>query len=176
VTVHAGHLPFAVRRGGGDDAGIALGLLDERVAWLVRQGWSGQWGTEPFTTQQRRVASVTRWCAEGEVYVVERDGAPVGVLILGEAHDYVPPAAEPELYVRLLVTASGSHALGAGAALLEQADTAARERGVRTLRVDCYAGNDGRLVRYYQSRGYMPTQTFTVGDWPGQILVRTLAA
>lgn len=73
------------------------------------------------------------------------------------------------------MTASGSHAAGAGAALLEQADVAARARGIKTLRVDCYAGNDGRLVRYYQGRGYVPTQTFTVGDWPGQILVRTLA-
>lgn len=40
------------------------------------------------------------------------------------------------------------------------------------LRVDCFAGGEGRLVEYYEARGFTPTETFVVGDWPGQVLER----
>ncbi|MFF7895340.1 hypothetical protein ACFZDI_26285 [Streptomyces sp. NPDC007907] len=46
--------------------------------------------------------------------------------------------------------------------------------GVSLLRVDCYAGDDGKLVRYYESNGFTRTEAFTVGEsqWPGQLLAR----
>jgi hypothetical protein len=46
------------------------------------------------------------------------------------------------------------------------------ERNVGLLRVDCFAGNDGALVRFYERCGYTKTETFTVGKWPGQVLER----
>lgn len=43
-------------------------------------------------------------------------------------------------------------------------------RGVSLLRVDCHAGDDGGLVAYYESQGLTGAETFTVGEWPGQVL------
>ena len=43
------------------------------------------------------------------------------------------------------------------------------------VRVDCFAGNGGRLVAFYESCGFTPTERFTVGEsWVGQVLVRDL--
>jgi hypothetical protein len=43
------------------------------------------------------------------------------------------------------------------------------------VRVDCYAGDDQALVRYYESQGFRRVRPFVVeltGDrsWPGQLL------
>jgi hypothetical protein len=38
------------------------------------------------------------------------------------------------------------------------------------MRVDCYAGGTGDLVRYYERNGFVRTETFTVKEWPGQVL------
>ena len=164
--------PFVVRAGGPDDADALLALFDERVAWLAARGWTGQWGAEPFSTSGRRVEQVRRWCAESEVRAAERDGRVQAFVVLGDHHDYVPAPDEPELYVQVLVAASGPAARGAGATLLDDAARLAAGRGLARLRVDCYAGNDGRLVAYYRAQGFEPTEPFTVRDWPGQLLVR----
>ncbi|MGR6918965.1 GNAT family N-acetyltransferase [[Actinomadura] parvosata] len=93
---------------------------------------------------------------------------------MGPAHDYVPPAADPELYVQALVTDRRHAGLGIGRALLDRAATEARGRGLALLRVDCYAGHDGRLVAYYESCGFTRVAPFTVGEWPGMLLQRRL--
>lgn len=82
------------------------------------------------------------------------------------------PAGEPELYVHSLVTDRRFAGRGVGGALLAHAVDEARRHGVSLLRLDCYAGGDGRLVAYYEGNGFTPTETFTVGDWPGQVLAR----
>ncbi|GAB3521290.1 hypothetical protein GCM10027575_50390 [Phytohabitans suffuscus] len=94
--------------------------------------------------------------------------------MVGDAMPYVPPATEPELYVNLLVTSRAFAGRGVGARLLDRAREIARERGVRQLRVDCYRGDDRALVRYYESQGFTATDTFAVGEWPGQLLVERL--
>jgi GNAT superfamily N-acetyltransferase len=96
------------------------------------------------------------------------------VLAVGDAMPYVPPPAEPELYVRLLVTDRAHAGLGVGSELLEHARGIARARGLSLLRVDCYGGGDRALVRYYERQGFTATEPFTVGDWPGQILEQRL--
>ncbi|GAA2396714.1 hypothetical protein [Dactylosporangium salmoneum] len=47
------------------------------------------------------------------------------------------------------------------------------------LRVDCYAGGDGALVRWYERQGFTATEAFTVTrddgtEWPGQVLAQPL--
>ena len=103
----------------------------------------------------------------------EVDGKPAGTLTLS-AHPapYVAPADEPERYVHLLVTDRAFRGLGVGSALLAHAVAETRREGVGLLRVDCYAGDDQRLVAYYRSQGFTPTETFTVGEWPGQVLAQ----
>ncbi|EHK25238.1 uncharacterized protein TRIVIDRAFT_219018 [Trichoderma virens Gv29-8] len=98
----------------------------------------------------------------------------VGAISVGEAHSYVQPATEPELYVQFLATDRASSGKGIGTLLLEQARTLARKAGVSLLRVDCYAGGSGGLVRYYESQGFERMETFEINGWPGQVLIQRL--
>ncbi|WP_230878401.1 GNAT family N-acetyltransferase [Planomonospora sp. ID67723] len=145
-------------------------MFDSAVEWLTAQGRTGQWGSEPFSADPTRVERITGWAASGGMRIAESDGEPAGCIVLGPPMPYVPPAPEPELYVQALVIDRRFHGRGVGSALLALAPAEAAERGVALVRVDCYAGDDGRLVRYYESQGFTRTEPFTVGEWPGQIL------
>lgn len=91
---------------------------------------------------------------------------------------YVPAVDEPELYVRLLVTDRSLAGHGIGSTLLDHARELARAAGVGLLRVDCFAGGDGALVRYYERQGFTRTEAFAVpvngSEWPGQVLAQRL--
>jgi GNAT superfamily N-acetyltransferase len=117
---------------------------------------------------------VAAWVATGGTVLAERDGLPAGGLVMGGATSYVPEATEPELYVVALVGSRHPSARGAGRALLGFAEAVARELGVDLLRVDCYAGGDQELVRFYESAGFTSTDPFEVKGWPGQVLERRL--
>ena len=169
---------FALRRGGPADAAVVVALFDDAIEWMVKHELTDQWGTEPFSSNPKRVAKCEEWAAGGGLTIAERDGVAAAAIVLGEAMPYVPPATEPELYVQVLIGSRRSEARGAGARLLRHAEAVGRERGVNQLRVDCFAGNNGRLVNYYAGCGFTPTETFTVDQagaiWPGQILVKPL--
>ncbi|MDG4769604.1 GNAT family N-acetyltransferase [Solwaraspora sp. WMMD792] len=167
------------RAGTQADVPAVLALLDDAVRWLAEHGRTGQWGTEPQSTDPRRVAMVTGWAKESGLVlacVPVGDGGErvVGALAVGTARSYVPPVNEPELYVNLLVTDRRWAGHGIGGALLDEARRIAVERGATLLRVDCYAGGDRALVRYYERAGFTAAEPFTVdrpdGPWPGQIL------
>jgi hypothetical protein len=85
-------------------------MLDGAVRWLASTGRSGQWGTEPFSAEPRRVAQVRAWAAGGGLRVAETGGEAAAAMVLGQAPPYVPPADTPELYVLLLLVASRAHA------------------------------------------------------------------
>ena len=154
-----------------DDLDAVMGLLDVAVAWLVEQGRTGQWGDQPWSASTDRVARIRRMIEEDELLLQDRDGVPVAALVHGpHAHDYVPPATGPEDYVLLLV--AHPSARGAGRRLLDESWSRARAAGIRCQRVDCYAGDDGKLVRLYESAGFTRTEPFEVKGWPGQLLER----
>ncbi|WP_250556168.1 GNAT family N-acetyltransferase [Pseudonocardia lacus] len=156
-----------IRDGGPGDTPVVLALLDGAVAWLVANGRPGQWGTEPWSSTRERVDRITAMTRTDRIRIAEVDGRPVSALATSPTPPaYVDPADEPELYVTLLVGRGG------GAALLADAREQARALGVGLLRVDCYAGDDGRLVDYYRANGFSPVHAFTVGDWPGQVLAQ----
>jgi GNAT superfamily N-acetyltransferase len=170
---------ITIRPGGPDDTGIVLRLLDHATAWLVARGRTGQWGTEPASTDPRRIAQADAWASSGGLHLAMLGDRPVGALVVGTATDDVPPATQPELYVRLLVTDRAYAGLGIGARLLDHAAELARARGLGLLRVDCYGGDDRALVRFYEGCGFTATESFTVtrpgrDPWPGQLLVRRL--
>ena len=167
-------MELKIRPGGRADVPAVLALLDGAVEWLVAAGRTGQWGTEPHSTRPGRIEQITGFADSGGLWIAETGGRAVGALTVGEAMPYVPAAVEPELYVRLLVTERASAGHGIGTTLLGLARELAREQGVGLLRVDCYAGGDGALVRYYERQGFTRDQTFSIGDWPGQILVERL--
>ena len=86
----------------------------------------------------------------------------------------VPAPTGPELYVRVLVASRDVRVRGIGRRLMAFADEQARAAGVDHLRVDCYAGGSGDLVRFYESCGYTRIAPFNVDGWPGMLLGRTL--
>jgi GNAT superfamily N-acetyltransferase len=168
-----------LRRGGAADLDAVLALLDEAVAWLNARGNTEQWGDTPWSRVPASVARIGDMLREFEPWLAERDGRPLGALVVSDTPArYVPPAAEPELYVNLLVGGREPAARGTGRRLLAHARTLAQRRGVRLLRVDCWAGGGGELVRFYQRAGFTPTAEFSVDvrgrAWPGQLLEQRL--
>ncbi|MEU9475601.1 GNAT family N-acetyltransferase [Streptomyces sp. NPDC048191] len=171
-------MPITIREGGPDDLPVILAMLDSSVEWLVSQGRTEQWGTEPLSQRPRTVESVVGYMDEGTAYLAEIDGVPAATLILTDAPgaylSRLPSPGEPERYIHWLASDRRFKGRGAGAALLAHAAEVTRRAGVSLLRVDCYAGADGKLVAYYEANGFTPTQTYTAGenDWPGQVLAR----
>jgi len=165
-----------VVRGGPADAAALLGLFDDAVAWLVARGQTGQWGSEPFSAQPAQVERVESWAAGGGLWLARPRGdagEAAGAIVLGDAHDYVPPPDRPELYVQVLLTASAWRGGGVGAALVAHAEALAREQGATQLRVDCWAGVP-ELPAAYERLGFRRTGSFEVRGWPGAILARPL--
>jgi GNAT superfamily N-acetyltransferase len=163
-----------IRRGGADDAPRLLALFDDAVAWLVARDQTGQWGSEPFSADPVRVARAREWAAGGGLwFAFDGEDPPAGAIVLGAAHDYVPPPDRPELYVQVLLTAAAWRGRGVGARLIDHAIALGRERGAEQLRVDCWDGVPA-LPDQYRRLGFARAGSFTVGDWPGAILVREL--
>jgi GNAT superfamily N-acetyltransferase len=167
-----------IRRGELSDVPAVLGLLDKATEWLVARGRSDQWGTEAHSTNPRRVAQIEEFAYNQELWVAELDGRVVGALAVGDAMSYVPRATEPELYIRLLVTDRALQGTGIGTDLLDHARLLARDLGVGLIRVDCFGGGDGALIRYYEKQGFTRAEPFGVpisdSVWPGQVLFQRL--
>lgn len=153
-------------------------MLDRATEWLVARGRTDQWGTEAHSTNPHRVAQIEGFVSDEGLWVAELDGRVVGALAVGDAMPYVPPATEPELYIRLLVTERASQGTGIGTELLDHARVLARGLGVGLLRVDCFGGGDGALIRYYEKQGFTRAEPFGVqvseSEWPGQVLFQRL--
>lgn len=166
-----------VRAGGPEDVALVLGLLDGATEWLVSLGRTDQWGTEPHSTDPRRIDQVTGFATSGGLWIAERGGEAVAALSLGPSVPPVPPVDEPEVYVRLLVSDRTS-GRGAGAVLLDHARQIAKEDGITLLRVDCFASEDEALIGYYESQGFTRTERFEVKlpdrVWTGQVLAQRL--
>lgn len=162
---------IVIRSGDSGDADTLLGFFDEAVEWLVARGSSKQWGTEPWSGVPKRVERVKGMAADPGLRIAVVDGEAAGALIVSEEHDvHVPPVEERELYIRLLITSRRFTGHGVGARLIEYALDEARRRGIDLVRVDCWAGGDGDLQRYYESQGFRPTVRFNVDEWVGQVL------
>lgn len=165
-----------IRTGSVSDLPEALSLLDAAVAWLAAQGRTGQWGEEPFSAVDARVDQIRRMLSERTARIAEADGQLVGLCVLAdEPLPYVEAAPIPELYLQLLVTDRARRGAGIGGILVDDAVDIARERGVKQMRLDCYAGADQSLVRVYERFGFALERRFTVDTgkadlWPGAVL------
>ncbi|WP_410620700.1 GNAT family N-acetyltransferase [Amycolatopsis sp. cmx-8-4] len=160
-----------IRSGDPGDVDILLRFFDEAVEWLVARGSSKQWGTEPWSVVPKRVERVEGMVADPGLRIAMVGGEPAGALIVSEEHDpHVPAVDERELYVRLLITSRRFAGQRVGGRLVEYALDEAKRRGIDLVRVDCWAGGDGDLQRYYESQGFKPTVRFDVDGWTGQVL------
>ncbi|QRP47327.1 GNAT family N-acetyltransferase [Amycolatopsis sp. FDAARGOS 1241] len=161
---------FVIRPGRKDDAATLLRFFDEAVEWLVARGSAGQWGDQPWSSIPHRASRVADMTDEPGLRIAEVDGEPAGALIVSEkCPDHVPPAGEPELYIGLLITSRRFAGHRVGARLIEYTLAEAKRRGIGLVRVDCWAGGDGALQRYYEARGFRSTVRFDVGGWLGQV-------
>lgn len=168
--MYTGRMRIRAGDEGDFDAIIAMG--DEAIAWMVSRGNIYQWGDLPWSQSSWRQASIRNMIAEADVWIAELDGEPVGVMITNDRPvQHVEPIDEPEVYVWFLLTSRRHAGKKIGSQLLDKAVSIAREKGVSLVRVDCYAGNNGELVRYYERNGFVKSSTFTaINDWPGQVL------
>lgn len=175
-TSHTSHT-LRIRPGSPADAPAILRMLDSAVAWMNARGNTEQWGTIPYSERPDGPSRIDRYTTENTPYIAEWDGTPVGALVLDSGPSPqmpIPPADEPERYVRLLVSERRHAGHGIGAALLSHAVDEARRAGVGLLRVDCWAGGGGSLVAFYERNGFTPTTPFLSDGWPGQVLARRL--
>ncbi|WP_190021179.1 GNAT family N-acetyltransferase [Streptomyces hiroshimensis] len=164
-----------IRPGSFADAPAVLDMLDSAVVWMNARGNTEQWGTTPYSQRPGGAARVERYTTENAPYIAESGRTPVGALVLdsGPSPEMpIAPAGEPERYVRLLVSDRRYAGRGIGAALLAHAVEETRRAGVGLLRVDCWAGGGGELVAFYERNGFIPTDRFLSGAWPGQVLAR----
>jgi ribosomal-protein-alanine N-acetyltransferase len=167
--------PPRLRRGTPDDASAVLALFDEAVAWLAARGRTDQWGAQPFSERPPARTMVDRIAgSDGFVVAVEpvEGGERVVGAIVVEDHPttYVAGAAEPERFIHLLITSRTAAGRGLGQLLLTHARDRCRRERVELLRVDCFGGGDRRLVAWYESQGFVTTDSLDVDDWPGQVL------
>jgi GNAT superfamily N-acetyltransferase len=168
-----------IRRGVIEDVPAVLALGDEAVVWMNSRGNTSQWGTEPWTGNEKREASFRDRALGGGMRILETDDGDVaGVLVVSEEQPKnVPsvPDGERDLYVNFLITSRRRSGEGLGALLIDRARAEATERGIDLIRVDCWAGEDGSLVRVYERYGFTRVEPFLVGEWPGMLLAMRLS-
>jgi GNAT superfamily N-acetyltransferase len=165
-----------IRPGDESDLATIITIIDEAIAWMVSQGNTVQWGEAPWRGQPRRVDNIRNLLSTGELWMAEMDGEPAGAMIVSDQPmAYIKPVDEPELYVKLLVTSRRYAGNKIGEQLLAKAKAEAIAKGVCLMRVDCYAGHTGELVKYYERNGFVRAETFTaIPDRPVQILTQRL--
>jgi GNAT superfamily N-acetyltransferase len=173
-------MAIRVRTGGAADVAGLLTLYDEATQWLVDHGRGGQWGTQPFSRRPELVRRLEEVAERGELRVAEDTDARqlAGALWLTQAPGYAPAPAEPEIYLEGFVVGRRYGGRGVGQVLLDAARAEAAGRGAVQLRLDCWAGGDQALVRYYERAGFTATGRLTapVGSWEGVLLTCRLLA
>jgi GNAT superfamily N-acetyltransferase len=151
------------RAGSSEDTEAVVALFDANVAWLVERGRSEQWGSEPFSESPKHVDFVRDLLSSGVVTIAEIDGEVVGASVVTDhPMPYVPAIEEPERYLKLLIASPAYRGQQIGHRLIELAREQTVADGVGLLRVDCWSGGDRRLVSYYTSEGFAPTQEIEV--------------
>ncbi|KAI0855392.1 hypothetical protein F4860DRAFT_496450 [Xylaria cubensis] len=176
------------------DHELLVDFQESQISWLSTVGSGDQWGTKSIrevnpTASERARSWIEKseqgaqwssdWC---RAFVAEASsGVPVAGLVLdSKAPAYVssvlPEQDESDPFVYLAYLISNRHAgeerKGAAAALLDLAKDQVRDMGLNRICLDCWRGNDRKLVRYYESQGFRLLEDFTAGknDWPGCVL------
>lgn len=164
---------LTIRPGDEADGPAVVALFDEAVAWLVARGQTGQWGSTPFSERPGVRERVHGFRVGGGLHIAEHDSEPVGILVVGPAPAYAPPAPVAELYIILLLSSRRLTGHGIGGALINRAIELGYDRGAEVLRVDCWAHAPG-LVRWYEKQGFARSSRFELNGWQGQIFTMPL--
>ncbi len=133
-----------IRRAEPGDAASLVDLAEavgsEHEGWLIADGgWRS-------VSEERRYLKAIRRHTYAAVLVAETDGRVVGRLSIGRD---TLPASEHVADVGLMV-AEGYRRRGIGRALMEAAETWARDVGVRKVELHVFPYNEGALALYDQ--------------------------
>lgn len=195
-------MTISIRPARPDDALFLAKLIDiagEGIpAWL----WSRQSapGQTPLEIGQARAARETGGFSYRNAAVAVEDGAPVGMLLSyrieaapDDDPDDLPAPIAPFValearsvgtwYVNALAVSPGHRGRGIGRALLDFAETLAREAGVPSMSIQVY-GQNTSAVRLYVDKGYVERARAPVREHPCQpyytgdvvLLLKELAA
>lgn len=152
-----------LRSGSAEDIGHILTLFDANIAWLVERGREAQWGSEPWSEDEKKVEFVRDLLASGVITIAEIDGEVVGASLLTDhPMHYVPPVEESERYLKLLIASPTHRGHKIGSQLIDHARTQTQREGIGLMRVDCWSGGDRRLVEYYTQQDFTPTEEIEV--------------
>lgn len=153
------------RTGSDQDTDAIVSMFDANIAWLVERGRSDQWGSEPWTGNTQRTEFVRDILNSGMVTIAEIDGKVVGASVVTDhPMPYVPALDSPERYLKLLIASPEHRGQKIGHRLIELARDQTIKEGVELMRVDCWSGGDRRLVAYYESEGFTPTERIEVRE------------
>ena len=101
----------------------------------------------------REMMAAIRAGSDGsQVFIAERDGAAVGCLHMLEDVDFF---GAKHAHISVVATTVAAEGGGVGRALMEHAETWARQRGHTLLTLNVFAGNE-RARRFYERAGYEP--------------------
>lgn len=101
-----------------------------------------------------------------------------GMILQGQASEYVrdilPENDDNDPFIYLLYLMSdrrtAPHGKGAGAALISHAKDEALKLGFKRLCLDCWRGNNNKLVKYYEQQGFKAIGNFEAKNWPGAVM------
>jgi GNAT superfamily N-acetyltransferase len=97
------------------------------------------------------VGAVEQPTGAGTFVAVDDHGTPLGLIALLPDRDYF--TGHGRAYVEALVVAPEAEGKGVGATLMQFAEQWARERGMREVVLDVFAGNE-HARRFYERAGY----------------------
>ncbi|KAK3945543.1 GNAT family acetyltransferase [Diplogelasinospora grovesii] len=152
----------------GDPARVRQATEMAGVCWVLTTTDSTP---DPMPTTPTSTQVTTEEGKEGKE-LKEKETIIGAVAVADSPWPYIQPAPEPERYVRFLITHRAWKGHGLGSMLMDKVRQLARDDGVELVRVDCYAGDDGKLVRWYESQGFEKQEAFMGkgGTWPGMVL------
>ncbi|OWP61486.1 GNAT family N-acetyltransferase [Hymenobacter amundsenii] len=143
-------------------------LLDilRQVVPLMQASGNQQWSAD-----YPNAAVLEQDVAAGHLWLVELDGQVAGFAALTHNHqdaEYTQADwdfAEPALVTHRLAVAPAARGRGVAAALLAQAETLARQQGLRVLRLDTNSEN-GATQRLFPKLGYRYAGEITLAFRP----------
>ncbi|CZT22924.1 uncharacterized protein RCC_08632 [Ramularia collo-cygni] len=179
------------------DHELLIDFKDSQLEWLSEVGSTEQWGTQPAREGNPSVLEKCRqWVEKSEshvpwgaewcrAFVAETStGTPVAGLVLdSKAPAYVrailpgQDEQDPFVYLAYLISNrnAGGEKKGAGAALINVAKEQTRKAGLNRICLDCFRGNGRKLVKYYESQGFVSIGDFSASvpdkdDWLGCVM------
>ncbi|WP_037602386.1 GNAT family N-acetyltransferase [Streptacidiphilus rugosus] len=180
MTNTTGH-ELRIRPATSDDLAGVLAVMDGIMDWLVGLGRVAQWGTDHWSENPLQVERMQGRIDRNELRVaVTATDEIAGVLsVSGTPGAYIAPVEEPELFINLLATSRAFKGRDVGGFLIAEAVAEAARRGLDLVRVDCFAGDDGRLKAWYADQGFVEVAPFEVPregrpSWPGMLFAMRL--